>query len=166
MKTFLSIIDSLSEWSGKIFSFLVVAATAVVAYEVMMRYVFDAPTVWGLELTIFLCGATYMMAGAYTHLYDAHVKVDVLYMRWTPRVRAIVDLVTALFFFMGIGLLFWVGLVWTGKAIVGGTTSGSVWDPIIWPMRLLIPLGSFLLLLQGLAKFIRDFGIARTGRAS
>lgn len=166
MKTFLSIIDSLSEWSGKIFSFLVVAATIVVVYEVMMRYVFNAPTVWGLELTIYLCAATYLMAGAYAHLYDAHVKVDVLYLRWTPRLRAIVDLATALFFFIGVGLLLWVGVVWTIKAIVGGSTSGSIWDPIIWPMRLLIPLGSFLLLLQGLAKFIRDFAIARKVKES
>lgn len=166
MARFLSVIDGMSEWSGKIFSFLLVAATIVVVYEVVMRYAFNAPTVWGLELTIFLCGATYVMGGAFAHLYDAHVKVDALYIRWSPRLRAIVDLVTAPFFFFGVGIMMWAGAEWTGKAIIGGVTSGSIWDPIIWPMRLLIPLGSFLLLLQGLAKFIRDFAIVRRARES
>lgn len=166
MARFLSVIDGMSEWSGKVFSFLVVVATLVVVYEVVMRYAFRAPTIWGLELTIFLCGATYVMAGAYAHLYDAHVKVDVLYLRWTPRIRAIVDLVTAPFFFVAIGVLLWVGAEWTVQAIVGKATSGSIWSPTIWPMRLLIALGSFLLLLQGLAKFIRDFGVARRARES
>ena len=163
MKRFLSAIDSISEWSGKIFAFVVVAATLVVVYAVVMRYVFNAPRIWGLELTIYLCAATYMIGGAYALLYGAHVKVDIFYRRWTPRVRAIVDMITALFFFAGVGLMLWVGAEWTAKAIIKGATSGSIWDPIIWPMRLLIPLGSFLLLLQGVAKFIRDFNVARTG---
>ena len=163
MNSFLTVIDRISEWSGKVFSFLVVVATLVVVYEVVMRYAFRAPTIWGLELTIYLCGATYVLGGAYAHLYNAHVKVDVLYMRWSPRVRANMDLVTAPFFFIGVALLVWMGSEWTIQAIETGRTSGSIWSPIIWPMRLLIPLGSFLLLLQGLAKLIRDFGIARTG---
>ncbi len=152
MKSFLSVIDSMSEWSGKIFSFLVLVAVLVVAYEVTMRYVFNAPTVWGLDLTIFLCGATYVMAGAY-----AHVKIEALYGRWTPRTRAMVDLlVTAPLLFGFCGVLVWVGIGWTWEAIVGKITYYTEWHVPIWPMRLIITLAAFLLLLQGLAKFIRD----------
>lgn len=157
MKSFLSVIDSMSEWSGKIFSFLVLAAVLVVAYEVTMRYIFNAPTVWGLDLTIFLCGATYVMAGAYAHYLNAHVKIEALYGRWTPRTRAMVDLlVTAPLFFGFCGVLVWVGIGWTWEAIVGKITYYTEWHALVWPMRLLIPLAAFLLLLQGLAKFIRD----------
>ncbi len=145
---------------------MVVAATLVVVHGVVMRYVFNAPTIWSLELTIYLCAATYLMGGAYAHLYNFHVKVDIFYERWTPRVRAIIDLATALFFFIGVGVMLWMGAEWTAKAIIKGATSGSIWEPIIWPVRMLIPLGSFLLILQGLAKFIRDFNVARTGGAS
>jgi len=166
VRPFLSIIDSLSEWSGKFFSFLVVAATLIVTFDVVLRYAFDAPTKWGLEVTIFLCGITYVMAGAYAHLFDAHVRVDALYMRWTPRVKAIVDLATAPLFFLVCGVLVWEGSKWTAESIIGADTSGSIWDPIVWPIRLLIPLGCLLLFLQGLAKFIRDFGIARRARGS
>ena len=160
---FLSVIDKLNEWSGRIFSFLAVVATFLVTAEVVMRYVLKAPTIWSLELTIYLFGAMYMVGGAYAQLLGAHVKVDALYGRWTSRVRAIADLLTAPFFFLALGLLAWVGLQFTLKSIVGAETSHSIWSPPIWPARLFIPLGSFLLLLQGLAKFIRDFRVARTG---
>jgi len=162
----LSIIDSLSEWSGKTFSFLLVVATLVVVFEVVMRYVFNAPTIWGLELTIYLCATIYVMAGAYAHWLDAHVKVDVLYMRWSLRTKAIVDSVlTGPLFLFFCGVLVWQSGEWTWVAITRGFTSGTMWAPPLWPMRLVLFLGSSLLLLQGLAKFVRDLITATKGRA-
>lgn len=159
MDTFLTVVDRISVWTGKIFSFLLLAATAVVIYEVVRRYVFNAPSTFGLELTIYLCAMTYMVGGAYALVYDSHVKVDVLYMRWSPRTRALIDLIFSPIFFAGIIMLVYIGSVWTIKAITGGVTSGSTWDPDIWPMRMMIPFGAFLLLLQGVAKSIRDFRV-------
>ena len=167
MRTFLAIIDGISEWTGKTFSFLLLAATAVVIYEVVRRYAFNAPSTFGLELTIYLCAITYMIGGAYALLYDSHVKVDVLYMRLTPRGRALLDLIMTPIFFIGICAMIYVGAMWTARAIAGGVTSGSTWNPDIWPMRLMIALGAFLLFLQGLAKSIRDFRVAsKKGGAS
>jgi len=147
-----------------VFSFLVVVATVIVCYVVIMRYAFDSPPIWGFELTIYVCAATYLLGGAYALLFDAHVKVDIFYLRWSPRVRALVNLALAPFFFGCLGLMFWWGVRWTAEAIVKDVTSGSAWDPVIWPARMLIPLGCFLLLLQGLAKYIRDFSVAKMGR--
>lgn len=162
MKRFVAIIDSISDWSGKIFSFLVAASIIVVVVEVVLRYVFNAPTIYSLELTIFMCGITYVMAGAYVHLADAHVRIDLLYARWSPRTKAIVDLIASPLFFLAIGMMVWLGAEWTYAGIVKGATSGSIWNPPIWPIRIFIPIGATLLLLQGIAKFIRDAGIART----
>jgi TRAP-type mannitol/chloroaromatic compound transport system permease small subunit len=161
---FLSVIDRISEWTGKLFSYLLLVATAVVVYEVVRRYVFNAPSTFGLELTIYLCAITYLIGGAYALLYDAHVKVDLFYLRWSPRVRAIMDLVMSPFFYIGVCAIVYVGAMWTARAIAGGVTSGSTWDPDIWPMRLVIALGAFLLLMQGIAKSIRDFKVARGGK--
>lgn len=164
VKPFLSVIDKIGEWSGRIVAWLAVVATFLVAAEVVMRYAFKAPTVWSLELTVYLFGAMYMIGGAYAQWIGAHIRVDVLYGRWTPRVKAVADLLTSPIFFLIMGLLVWKGVEFTVQSIVGAETSGSMWSPPIWPARLLIPLGSFLLLLQGLAKFIRDLGIASMGR--
>lgn len=163
MKRCLYIIDSISGWTGKIVAFLIVIATVQITFEVVMRYLFNAPTFWGLEVTIWLCAAMYTMGGAYALLHNAHVRVDVFYIRWSPRVKAIVELITAPLFFIGVATLFWVGTQWTIKAYVEGTTSISHWEPLIWPIRGLLALGCFLLLIQGIAKYIRDFSVARKG---
>ena len=164
MKSVLSVIDSISEWSAKTAAFLVVAATVVVTLEVIQRYGFNAPTRWGLELTIFICGVFYIMGYAYIHSLRADVRVDVIYARFTPRVRAIINLVTLPLFVIFFGALMWAGTGWAWTAVVKGYTSGSLWDPPIWPMRLMIPLATFLVLLQGLANSIRDFNIAVRGK--
>ena len=164
MQSFVSVIDSISKWSGRITAFLVVPATIIVVYGVLVRYVFNAPTVWGLELTIFLCAAMYVVGGAYVHLLNAHVRVDVLYTRWAPRLKAGIDLfIMAPIFFIGLSMLFWAGANWTIDGIIRGTTSPSVWEPIIWPVRLLIPLSCLLLMLQGVSKFVHDLDLLRTG---
>ena len=159
--TMLRAIDRISEWEGKIFSFLIVIATLQVCYELVLRYVFNAPTTWGLEMTLYLCSTTYIMSGAYAEHLDAHIKVDLFYNRWKQRTRALFDLFvtdTLLLFFCGI--LIWQSGVWFWEAASQGLTSGTIWDAPIWPMRLVIFIGAFFLLLSALAKSVRDFFIA------
>ena len=166
MERFVAIVDNITDWSGKLFAFAVLAATLGVVVEVTLRYVFNAPPIWGLELSIYLCGVTYLIGGAYAELAKAHVRVDIIYAHWSPRVRAIVDLVTKPLFFSGVATLFWVGLEWTFEAFVKGTTSGTPWSPPVWPIRSFIVSGSLLLLLQGTATLVRDWNTAWTGRES
>ncbi|MBW1971434.1 MAG: TRAP transporter small permease subunit [Deltaproteobacteria bacterium] len=163
--SFFTIIDNISLWSGKIFSVLIVIATFQVCFELVLRYFFNSPTVWGLEMTTYLCAATYIMSGAYAEYFDAHIRVDVLYRRWSKKTKAVVGCFVdhVVFFLFGIVLVIQSGR-WTWDAILKGTTSGTIWDPHIWPMRLLIFLGSLCLVLQRSAKFVRDFNIAFRSR--
>lgn len=159
--TILRAIDRISESEGKIFSFLIVVATLQVCYELVLRYVFNAPTTWGLEMTLYLCSTTYVMSGAYAEYLDAHIKVDLFYNRWSPRTRAFFDLIvtdTLLLFFCGV--LLWQSGAWFLEAVTQGLTAGTIWDPPIWPMRLVIFIGAFFLLLSALAKSVRDFFMA------
>ena len=154
---FLEMIDKISEWTGKIFSFAFIAASFVVVYAVTMRYLFNRPTVWGLELTIYLCGATYLMGGAYAEFHNAHIRIDTIYQRLPHRLRLLVDLiVTAPLFFLFCVILSWYSSEWAWKAIVTWERSMTLWNPIIWPIRILIPISTFILLLQGIARFIRN----------
>ncbi len=164
MKRFIIVIEAITEWVARVFSFLMVAASLLIVVEAIRRYAFDSPTIYGLELTIFLCAITYLMGGAYALKLGAHVRVDILYSRWSPRTKAIVDLVSAPLFFGSVGVLFWWGGNWAIKAIAEGYTTSSVWAPTIWPVRMAIPLGALLLILQGIVTSIRDFETVRTGR--
>ena len=150
-------LDQVSEWQGKAVSLLILLATVQICYELVMRYFFNAPTVWGLELTVYLCGVTYIMAGAYAERYGAHIRVDVFYNNWRPRTQAWFDLmVTDLFLFFFSGVLLWHGSIWFWEAVSQELTSGTIWDPIIWPMRLVIVLGALMLFISGIPKFLRD----------
>lgn len=153
----LRFIDFISEWQGKIFAFFIVIATFQVCYELVLRYVFNAPTLWGLEMTLYLCSTTYVMAGAYAERLNAHIKVDIIYNRWSPRGQALFDLIVSgpLFLFF-CSLLVWHSAAWFWEAVNQGLTSGTAWDPAVWPMRLVIVVGSAVLLLSGIGKYIRD----------
>lgn len=163
MKLFLKTVETLTDYIAKSFSFLLIASSFVVVIEVIRRYAFDSPTVYGLELTIFLCAISYLMGGAYALKLRAHVRVDIIYANLSPRTQAIIDLASAPIFFIVFGVMFWYGLDWTIKAIAGGLTTESAWAPTIWPVRMAIPVGFLLLILQGIVMFIRDLQTARTG---
>lgn len=154
-------VDHVSEWGGKIASFFIAAATIQVCYELFLRYVLNAPTTWGLEMTLYLCSITYLMAGAYAERLNAHIKVDIFYSRWRPRVRALFDLFLAdTFFLFFSGVLVWQSASWFWEAVTQGLTSGTIWDPPIWPMRLVVLIGGFTLWLSALVKVIRDIFVA------
>lgn len=164
LKSWLRIIDRISEYAGKLCSVLLLGAALILVYGVVMRYVVGSPVSWILELTTYLCIPAYMIGGAYAQLVDGHVRVDVLYQRWAPRTRAIVDLIMLPIFYIGLGLLAWYGIDYTITGLVKGETSGTLWDPVVWPIRLLIPLGAVLLMLQGVATYVRCFHIATRGQ--
>jgi TRAP-type mannitol/chloroaromatic compound transport system permease small subunit len=159
MRILLSVANFISEWSGKIFSYLWIVATLVAVQEVIRRYVLHIPTFWGLELTIYLCAIVYMMGAAYTLYHRKHISIDIIYSRFSQRARAILDLITFPLFCLFTGLLMWTGAERTVRAIMLGEGSGSAWNPPIWPILIMIPVGASLMLLQGLAKFIEDLVI-------
>jgi TRAP-type mannitol/chloroaromatic compound transport system permease small subunit len=129
-----------------------------------MRYLFNDPTIWSHEMGLYVFGAIITLGAAYTLLHKGHVTMDVVYIKLSPKARATMDVATFIFFFLFVVVLLWKGWDMTWKAIRIMERSQSVWAPVIWPSRLVIPVGAFLLLLQGLSKFIRDMAVA-TGRA-
>ncbi len=164
MERFLRVIDGISEYSGRIFSVTVLIATVVVIFEVVMRYVFVSPTAWGFELPIILAGASYLLSGAYAEKHGAHIQVDLLYARWSPRTRALVDVLTSPIVLGSLAVIAWYGFDWSLAAYEAGTRTGTAWNPVVWPMRMLIPLGAVLLLLQGIAGLMRSLRVL-LGRA-
>jgi len=164
LKYFITVVETMTEWTARIFSFMMVAASLIIVIEAIRRYAFNSPTIYGLEMTIFLCAVTYLMGGAYALKLGAHVRIDILYNRWSPRTKAIIDLISTPLFFGSLGVLLWWGADWAIEALTEGQTTHSVWAPTIWPIRMAIPLGALLLVLQGIVTTIRDFETARTGR--
>ena len=164
MRRILSFIDSVSEWSGKLISVFIYFLAFFLLYDVIMRFVFNAPTIWCHELALHIFGAYSVLAGAYVLLHDEHVRIDIVYNRFSPRGQAILDCFTYLLFFMYLGLLFWYGYAFAERSVeLRQTVSPSPWASPIWPVKLTIPLAAFLMLAQGLANYIRKLKLAITG---
>jgi TRAP-type mannitol/chloroaromatic compound transport system permease small subunit len=102
----------------------------------------------------------YLLGGGYALLHRRHVTVDVVYARFSARTRAKLDVVTLVFFVLYLGTLIWAGFVWGWDSIKIGETTGSPWNPPIWPVKLAIPIAAVLVLLQGIANVVRDFKAA------
>jgi TRAP-type mannitol/chloroaromatic compound transport system permease small subunit len=165
MRRVLAAIDFLSEWSGKLVSVLIFLLTFLLLYDVIMRFAFNSPTIWCHELALHFFGAYAVLAGPYVLLHNQHVKIDIVYNHFSQRGRAIIDSFTYLLFFLYIGLLFWYGYVIAERAVeLQQTVSPSPWASPLWPVKLTIPLAAFLMLLQGLAHYIRTLKLAITGK--
>lgn len=148
---------------GKIVGFFVYPIMLILVYEVVMRYAFNSPTIWAHETSCMLYGAHFVLGGAYALRHDAFVNVEVLYMRFSKRTRAILDLFTWTMFYLYVGALLWKSIPWAWESLSVLEYSESPWGPPIWPVKLTIPIGSFLMLLQGMTKTIRDAFLAFTG---
>lgn len=165
MRRVLAIIDSVSERSGRLISGLIYLLAFLLLYDVIMRFVFNAPTIWCHELALHTFGAYAVLAGAYVLLHGEHVKIDIVYNYFSPRGRAIIDCFTYPLFFMFIGLLFWHGLAIGIRAFeLNQTVSPSPWASPLWPIKLTVPLAALLMLAQGLAHYIRMLNLAITGK--
>ena len=153
----LTIVDKINEWVGRLTSFLIIPLIAVMVWGVTLRYVFDSPLVWSDEMSQFIFGGYIMLGGGYALLKEAHVNVPILHSRLRPRARAALDLITSVLFYGFCGVMLWKGIDMAWPSLKGLEHSFSVWGPPVYPVKLTIPIGAFLLLLQGMAKFARDF---------
>lgn len=165
MTSFLFLIDKISAWVGKAFAWCILIMTFGVSYEVFVRYVLRSPTSWAFDLSYIMYGALFMMAGAYTLSRDGHVRGDVLYRLWRPRVQASVELVLYfLFFFPGVLALIYAGVEYAMRS--WRYLEVSVMSPAnvpIFQLKTIIPLAAFFMLLQGIAQVIRCLACLRTG---
>ena len=100
MRQFVDILDTIGKYTGLIARWACVAIVLVLVYEVTARYVFNAPTIWVLDTAMMIGSAIAIMGWVYTHSYHGHIRIDILYMRWSTRKRAVIDVIcTSLLFF-------------------------------------------------------------------
>jgi TRAP-type mannitol/chloroaromatic compound transport system permease small subunit len=157
--------DRLSAWFGKTFGWLIILMTFGMAYEVMVRYAFNRPTPWALDLSFIMYGTIFMMGGAYTLSRGGHVRGDFIYRTWTPRTQALVDLALyILFFFPGILALVFTGFKYAGRS--WSYAEVSVNSPAgipIYQFKSVIVAAGILLIIQGLAQCFRCVLCMRQG---
>jgi len=165
MQKILLTIDRISTFIGQAFSWLIVSLTFMITWEVVSRYAFDNPHPWAFDVMIMMYGTVFMMAGAYTLSKNGHVRGDVLYGFFSPRVQASLDLLLYfLFFIPGILGLIYAG--WDYAAIswrIGEHSTVTAEGPPVYQFKAVIPVAGALVMLQGLAEIVRCVACLRTG---
>lgn len=159
MRKILRVIDAISDRTGKIACWLAALLVALISLEVIMRYFFNAPTMWNYETGMMVGGSLFAMGWAYAWRHHSHVRIDVFYTHLSPRGKAAVDVAGAFVFFFPLMMLFVsVSIAWAWQAWeISEKSVETYWYPIIAPFRTMVSLGFLLLALQGTAQFIRDF---------
>lgn len=164
LRSVVQCIDATSEIIAKSICWLILVFMCITMYDVVLRYFFAAPTSWAYHLVGLLFGPLWLLAGAWLLSQDEHARMDILYLRLSPRGRAIIDLVTYTLFLFYCILVLMYGWDWWWSSFIRQEVSRKIWKPPLWPFKMWIPVGVGLMLLTGIAKYIRDFHMAITGR--
>jgi TRAP-type mannitol/chloroaromatic compound transport system permease small subunit len=157
MQKLLLFVDKVSSWIGHAFSWLIVALTLLITWEVFSRYALDNPHAWAFDIMIQMYGTLFMMAGAYTLSQNGHVRGDVLYGFFTPRVQASIDLTLYIVFFIpGVVALVWAGYYYAGDSWrISEHSSITAEGPPLYHFKTVIPVAGAILLAQGIVEIIR-----------
>ncbi len=161
---FCATVDAINQWVGIAVGASVILVTAMVLYEVALRFFIGLSTTWSNEAVIYLSATTYLLAGGYALLHHAHVRIDLLYAALSPRAQTWLDAATFVVFALYAGTLIVIGGEMAWDSMLQHETTGSPWDPPIWPVKFSIMFAGILVLLQGVSNLIRKFAEARTAR--
>ena len=157
MQNLLLFIDKVSTWVGQFFSWLIVALTLMISWEVFSRYFLDNPHAWAFDVMSMMYGSLFMMAGAYTLSKNGHVRGDVLYGFFPPRLQAWFDLILYfLFFIPGVFALAYAGYGFAADSwAINEHSNVTANGPPVYPFKTILPIAGAFLLAQGLVEIVR-----------
>ena len=152
------VIDKFTDTTGTWIAWLNLPLVLVVAYEVIARYAFNAPTLWSFDVTYMLYGTIFMLGCAYALHKGAHIRTDFFYEKWTARTKGMVDSISYLVFFFPslIMLLAASGSEAWYAYTIHETSEQTPWRPILWPYKSVVPATCVLLMIQGISETIKS----------
>jgi TRAP-type mannitol/chloroaromatic compound transport system permease small subunit len=161
IRLFVRYVDAVNYVVGRFAMYLFFVMGGVLIYATLSRVLAGIPINWALEMSQFLLSAYYLLGGAYSMQLNAHVRMDLLYANLSPRTRAVTDGITILFVIFYLVVLLLGGLSATDYAIVYQQKNYSSWSPLLWPIKVVMTIGIFLMLLQTIATFFKDVAEVR-----
>ncbi|NYT44260.1 TRAP transporter small permease subunit [Pollutimonas thiosulfatoxidans] len=157
-------VGKLNEVIGEGSGYLYFLVFAICLMEILLRFFFNSPTTWAFEVTIALCGIQYCLAGGNAHRLGRHIRIDAIYLAFPLRLRKVFDVVGEVIISLVVSSIVYGSGVQALRALSAWQTTGSAFDsPAPTFMKLAIPIGAFLILLQSLVNLRRAFIALRRG---
>jgi TRAP-type mannitol/chloroaromatic compound transport system permease small subunit len=161
VRLYVRYVDAVSHAVGRVVMYLIVVMIGLLLYTALARTLFQMPLAWGVEMAQFLLAAYYLLGGGYSMQLDAHVRMDLLYSRWSPRRQAFTDSLTAFCLVGYLTVLLIGGISSTKYAIDYGQKNYSAWAPPLAPIKVIMTAGVLLMLLQAVSIFFKDLARVR-----
>ena len=161
IKAFVRYVDAVNKVVGKFAMYMVFIMMGILLYESISRTIFDKPHIWAVEMAQFTMAAYYLLGGGYSMILKGHVRMDLLYGRWSTRKQGLVDAITMPF------LIFYLVFLLVGAyssieyAVMYGQRNRSAWAPLMAPIKIIMGSGILLMLLQAIATWFKDIAKAR-----
>jgi TRAP-type mannitol/chloroaromatic compound transport system permease small subunit len=160
IKLYVRYITAVNNAIGKFVMYWVLLMMGILLFETLSRTLFNKPHIWVVESSQFLMAAYYMLAGGYSMILDGHVRMDLLYERWSPRGKAWADVITVFFLFFYMVFLLIGSITAVRYAIRYHQVSYTPWAPSLIPIKIIMTIGIVLMLLQEIAIFFKDLATA------
>lgn len=154
-------VEAVNRVVGRFAMYLIFVMIGVLLYSAISRGVFNTPLIWVVEVAQFLLAAYYLLGGAYSVQLGSHVRMDLVYGRWSPKRQAFTDTITAVCLISYLILLLIGGISSTQYALEYGQKNYSTWAPPLAPIKIIMCIGIALMLLQAVAIFFKDLARAR-----
>lgn len=161
VRLFVRSVDAVNRVVGRSAMFLIFAMMGLLLFSSISRTAFGTSYIWIVETAQFMLAAYYLLGGGYSLQLDAHVRMDLLYGRWSPRKKAYADLITACFLIFYLVFLLLGGISSTEYALEYDQRNYSSWAPPLAPIKIIMTIGIALMLLQVIATFFKDLEKAR-----
>lgn len=161
MKTYIAAVDRVNYRIGRVVMYGIFAMMAILLWSSISK-TFFLPSLWTLEMAQFAMVAYYILGGPYSIQMGSNVRMDLLYGEWTARRKAQTDAITVLFLIVYLIFLLWGGwdsLMYSFQ--YGGERSPTAWRPYLWPIKTIMVVGIFLMLLQAISELFKDILRAR-----
>ena len=159
-------IDWFSHWIGQIVCWITVPMFLVMVYEVVARYAFVAPTMWAYDISRMLYGALFMLGAGYALSKGVHIRADFLYRNWSVRAQGTVDAALyLLLYFPGLAVFLWTTTDYATLSWLRGERGmDTAWMPYMAPIKTVLPVGTTLLMIQGVSETLKSAYAAWKGR--
>ena len=156
------LIDALNERVGRLSYWLILVMVLISAGNATVRYAFDRSSNAWLEIQWYLFSAVFLFCAGYTLLHNQHVRIDVITSHLSGRARAWIDILGTLFFLLPMAIaIMWLSWPVFVDAYVHHEVSTNAGGLTVWPARLMVPIGFFLLVLQGFSELIKRIAFLR-----
>ncbi len=155
IRTYVRLVDAVNRVVGRAMMYGIFVMMAILLWSSISK-TFFLPSLWTLEMAQFAMVAYYILGGPYSIQLGSNVRMDLLYGDWTPTRKAWFDAVTVLFLIFFLGVLLYGGFSSTAYSLEYGERSATAWRPYMWPIKIIMCIGIFLMLLQAIAEFFKD----------